>query len=865
MRIEETMNSNRRNDTGLLPVRIPSLFGSNIRFFIACSLFLLAAYSLHGAPESKPNVVLILVDDLGWQDVKCYDIDEPSPMETPNLDALARKGVQFWQGYSPAPVCAPSRAAILSGLHPARCEMTSVAGGIPPHAGHPNAKTIPPFYTARMPVKNVTLAEAMKAHGYVTAHSGKWHISQNHYDYPTPYYHGFDESTHDRGVQTRMIPDRLTGFATRDPKDPYRLDENGMPFDVPQDAALRFIRNNKDKPFFLYYATWLVHTPIVMRSEALLRKYEKKLGLTLSPEDAKGWDTPGQTNPFYCAMVEQLDYYLGQLFTYLETTDDPRRPGHKLIENTYVIFSSDNGGMEGGHGEIITDNYPLDRGKISLREGGIRVPLIIAGPGIPAGVQTDVMANGLDFYPTILSLVGAGRPEGKIFDGCDLKPLLTGNPKDPSLVRDSAGSVRDTMFWHFPQSENTSSIRVGDYKLLRSYQSIPATLKLTKLYNTGSVRSERGDIEEVKDLSASMPEKAAELDELLSELIEGSGGRLPYLNPVSKVPLTGKEQAPEVLSHRQRGQVVEVSYRHNGADVVHADLIYSSNNGREWLRSDAEIVNDSRVLAVLPDGTSHYFINLVDENNFLEIYPAINRQKMNQEKLTFSDVAVFAGYPEPEKGDPVDRKVLFGERTEALAGRSILASFDFEDEAMNELKGVHFSGDGAYLSDNGSGNRGQSLCLKEVEGLERNWMPLVNVPLVFPPEASSGVYRATMDLRLDAKRPGSVKISFRKGRAEACAISFGPETAKAGFVDLAGLEPGTWYHLDVSAEFGADRDYQLSILLYTEDGRRWFRQEPILNTAFDRPAELQIIGLGDTGSSVQIDNLVVTSSNALVP
>lgn len=117
----------------------------------------------------------------------------------------------------------------------------NVAGGYPPHAGHPNSAQMAPFYTARMPVDQYSLAEAMKANGDVTAHSGKWHISKHHYDYPTPFYHGFDQSTHDRGVQCTMKPDRLTGFATTDPKNPYRLDENGMPFDVPQDAALNFI------------------------------------------------------------------------------------------------------------------------------------------------------------------------------------------------------------------------------------------------------------------------------------------------------------------------------------------------------------------------------------------------------------------------------------------------------------------------------------------------------------------------------------------------------------------------------------------------------------------------------------------------
>ena len=211
------------------------------------------------------------------------------------------------------------------------------------------------------------------------------------------------------------------------------LDANGFPFDVPQDAALSFIKDNRDGPFSSIMPPGWFTLPIVMRSEALLRKYEQKLGVTITEEHKKTWNQPGQTNPFYCAMVEQLDYYLGQIFDYLETTEDPRRPGHKLIENTYILFTSDNGGMEGPPSDIITDNYPLDRGKISVREGGTRVPLIITGPDIPANVQTQVMANGLDFYPTILSLIQAEKPENQLFDGCDLAPLLTSDPTDATL------------------------------------------------------------------------------------------------------------------------------------------------------------------------------------------------------------------------------------------------------------------------------------------------------------------------------------------------------------------------------------------------------------------------------------------------
>ena len=299
---------------------------------------------------AQPNMILVLTDDLGWQDVKCYDIDAPSPMETPHLDRLASQGVKFWQAYSPGPVCSPSRAAILSGDHPARY-MYNIGGGQPPGAGRMTDKLIAPFNSGRMPEETVTIAEALKANGYATGHSGKWHVSWQQNKFPGPTDQGFDYSRVDRGVQKRMRPDRLTGFATNAPDDPYRLDENGFPFDQTHADAMTFLKQQagEDQPFFLFYATWLVHRPIVMRSEALLQKYVEKLGVELTKETATRWPIAGQKNPFYCAMVEQLDYYLGQLFAYLETTDDPRWPGHKLSENTYIIFTSDNGEIGRAH------------------------------------------------------------------------------------------------------------------------------------------------------------------------------------------------------------------------------------------------------------------------------------------------------------------------------------------------------------------------------------------------------------------------------------------------------------------------------------------------------------------------------------
>jgi len=597
----------------------------------------------------RPNVVLVLTDDLGWQDVKCYDIDAPSPMETPNIDALATKGVLFRQAYAPAPTCAPSRCAIMSGNHPARAQKTHVVGGAPPVPYHQRAhRMVPPWYSGRMPEHEVTLAKVLRENGYVTGHCGKWHMAIDHHAYPQPEDQGFDWTRHDRGATAPQRPHRLTDFATGDPDDPYRLDEHGFPRHQNSEDALAFVRAHQEKPFFLYYATWLVHAPIHTRSQALLDKYVRKLGVEL-PDNPQEWKGEGQTNPFYCAMVEMLDHYVGTLFQYLEQTDDPRRPGHKLIENTYIIFTSDNGGMEGHPGEIITDNIPLDRGKMSLMEGGTRVPLIITGPGIPAGVESQVMVNGLDFYPTILSLVGAEKPAGKALDGCDLSALLRENPTDPSLVREADGSVRDSMVWHFPHSVALeSTIRVGDYKLVRNYEHghhpDNPELELYRLYRSENGTQVRGDLEEADNLAEALPGKAAALNRRLTEILEEMKASYPFHNPDFRGALPHKEQVPTVVAQQRHGRTVEFTYAEHGAKVLRADLIYTLNGGaryEEWFRQPAQLQPGCIVAARLPEGTTHYVVNLVDQNNFLVSYPPmIDEVTRSKTKANYSEAAL---------------------------------------------------------------------------------------------------------------------------------------------------------------------------------------------------------------------------------
>ena len=597
--------------------------------FTVCTLSL--SVTAEDQRPAKPNVVLMFVDDLGWQDVKCYDVDEPSPMETPNLDGLAKKGVQFWNGYSPAPTCAPSRCALLSGVHPARAQKTHVVGGAPPHPHHDVGTTVmAPWYSGRMPETTFNLAKAMKAEGYTTGHTGKWHIAVDHHAFPQPMDIGFDFTTHQAGYNTRGaqngMSNRLKDFATTDAKDPYRLDENGFPTDIVTTEAIKFFDDHKEKPVFLYYATWLVHTPIQTRSKALLEKYCKKLGIDY-PTEPKDWTLEGQRNPHYCAMVEMLDYYVGQIISYLEKTDDPRWPGHKLIENTYLVFTSDNGGMEGGGGhEIITDNYPLDKGKINAKEGGTRVPFLIAGPSIAKGVQSNVVINGLDLYPTILSWVGAKPKEGKILDGSDLSTLLKTDATKADLVKGHDGKTRDTMIWHFPHASMQSTIRIGGYKLIRNLNHLfHPSIPQYELYQLYDQDGKRVDIEEANNLADKDPERTQKMDQHLTEILTEMDASLPYYNRHGRhVSAEFKKSAPTALKHSRSGNSVTLSYKENGASVSKAYIVYTTKKEKvseEWFRAAATINADKSITATIPEGSTHFYLNLVDSNQVLVSYP----------------------------------------------------------------------------------------------------------------------------------------------------------------------------------------------------------------------------------------------------
>jgi uncharacterized sulfatase len=348
-------------------------------------------------------------------------------------------------------------------------------------------------------------------------------------------------------------------------------------------------------------------------------------------------------------MVEELDYHMGKVFDFLSETDDPRWPGHKLVENTYVIFTSDNGGMEGHPGEIITDNYPLDKGKISLMEGGTRVPLIITGPGIPKGVESEVMVNGLDFYPTILSLTQSPKPRNKNLDGSDLSDLLLGDPCNPNLVKDRQGKMRDTMVWHFPNSAALeSSIRVGGYKLVRNhnhkYNQNTDELELYHLYEQENGKQVRIDIEEAKNLVATNPELVRELDQKLSAELRAMKASFPYYNPQARTVGPDKKLVPQVVSHKLEGTNIRFSFKERGAQVRRAELIYTRNGGQryeEWFRVVGPENPKVEVVFAKPAGSTHFFLNLIDENNFLVSYPQCpDYAALNKTKEKFAKYAL---------------------------------------------------------------------------------------------------------------------------------------------------------------------------------------------------------------------------------
>jgi len=494
-------------------------------FWIAASVT-----TLLNAEVIKPNIVIFYVDDLGWQDIQVNDLDEPCAYDTPNIVAFSKGAMNFRQAYSPAPNCSPSRAGINTGQHPAKIRFTSVSldNRKPRRASD---RLMGPYLEGQLNPHLFTSADALAANGYRTGHSGKWHIGL------TPASYGFQTVNESRGLH-RKTSDRTKDFSTATDKS-YPLSKEkyfpfseknpdgiSYPYDEVTESAITFMDENKAEPFFLNLCHWMVHWPMVTRNGELLEYYCDKFEQPFPPKSGD-MTLPGQQNPYFASMVTTVDWSLGKVMAYLAKTDDPRHPGKKLSETTYVFFSSDNGGAEQRGAEILSDNAPLKYGKSHTEDGGVRVPLLVKGPGIDEGSHYDTPVNQLDFFPTFLSLTGTKIKEEDFnnLSGLDISPVLHGAG---GKIMDANGQERDHLFWHYPHGlEMVSAIRSGDFKLYKRYNT--DEYELYRLYLDGK----RADFEEVKDLSKD-PEYAnvvARLSKMLSKSLEANNAENPYLNP----------------------------------------------------------------------------------------------------------------------------------------------------------------------------------------------------------------------------------------------------------------------------------------------------------------------------------------------
>jgi arylsulfatase A-like enzyme len=447
--------------------------------------------------DRPPNIIIMLVDDLGWADTGVYG---STYYETPNIDRLAGQGMRFTNGYAACAVCSPTRAAVMTGRYPARLGVTDwirarfQGGEIPAdrqnptgYEGGPENRLLCPENALWMESREITIAELLRDAGYATCHIGKWHLGAEEWypekqgfdynfggcDYGQPPSY-FDPYTNER------LTEGIYHLPSREPGEHLT--------DREADEAVNFIRQHRSQPFFLYFANYAVHTPVQGRPD-LVEKYKAK--------------TPThQTDPEYAALVEGVDIAVGKIMRSLEELD--------LADKTIIIFTSDNGGLLSK-----TSNAPLRSGKGFPYEGGIREPVIVRWPGnVEPGSVCDIPISSIDYLPTVCEIAGVETPPDRPIDGVSITALL----KQTGTIE------RDALFWHFPhyrydQETPYSIVRAGDWKLLKRYEG-PSF----ELFNLAL------DLSEKQDLSEQFPEKVQALDALLSRWLQATGAKIPRPN-----------------------------------------------------------------------------------------------------------------------------------------------------------------------------------------------------------------------------------------------------------------------------------------------------------------------------------------------
>lgn len=457
-------------------------FNPNIQNLLFCCFFLfLLSFHSAIAQDSRPNIIFILTDDMGYTDLPAYG----NPFqEAPTLDFLAKNGLKFTNAYSSSPVCSPSRAGLMTGIHSTRYHLTNFI------AGNRKADTVaidPAQWNPFLEGNQVTLAELFKQKGYQTGMIGKWHLGNK--EDQTPWAQGFDF--------TRMIgKNGLDYYNYGIFEDSFTKEflDSGKYYltDRLTDYALEFLdREKSEPPFFLFLSYSAPHVFVVPRGDKVgkyLRKYEQ---------------FGGKYNPYYAAMIESVDDGIGKILEQLKVKG--------LEQNTLIIFTSDNGGVGLPElGPIPSRLDPLRKWKGHPYEGGIRVPLIAYWPeNIKPGIS-DFPTYNLDFAPTFSQI--AGLEVQASWDGQSLKSILGGS---------AATSREHPMYWHYPHFSNqlgkpAAAIRSGDWKLILHYEN-----QSVELYNL------REDLSETNNLKESHPEKARKLYSQLLGWLQETQANLP--------------------------------------------------------------------------------------------------------------------------------------------------------------------------------------------------------------------------------------------------------------------------------------------------------------------------------------------------